>query len=126
MSHKIWLRVNLPDKDLAALQQDFPNCEFYRADDAAVDAQRLGEVDAVFTEEAVPDALVQRMPNLKWLHVTRGGVNAYLTPTVKTRSIQVTGSKGLHGTVFSEFALACIFMLAKKLPECFEAQQQKK
>ena len=29
MPHKIWLRVNLPDKDLAALQQDFPNCEFY-------------------------------------------------------------------------------------------------
>ena len=66
------------------------------------------------------------MPNLKWLHVTRGGVNAYLTPTVKSRPIQVTGSKGIHGTVFSEFALACIFMLAKKLPECIDAQKQKR
>ena len=65
------------------------------------------------------------MPNLKWLHVTRGRVNAYLTPTVKARPIQVTGSKGIHGTVFSEFALACIFMLTKKLPECIESQRQK-
>jgi phosphoglycerate dehydrogenase-like enzyme len=44
---------------------------------------------------------------------------------VKARPIQVTGSKGIHGTVFSEFALACIFALSKKLPECFEAQRQK-
>ena len=35
---------------------------------------------------------------------------------MKARPIQVTGSKGIHGTVFSEFALACIFALAKKLP----------
>jgi phosphoglycerate dehydrogenase-like enzyme len=83
-------------------------------------------VDGVFTEDPLPDSLVQQMPNLKWLHVTRGGVNAYLTPTVKARPIQVTGSKGIHGTVFSEFALACILALAKKLPECMEAQKQKK
>jgi phosphoglycerate dehydrogenase-like enzyme len=53
-------------------------------------------------------------------------VNVYLTPTVKARPIHVTGSKGIHGTVFSEFALASIFMLAKKLPECIEAQREKK
>ena len=85
----------------------------------------LAGVDAVFTEEAVPESLVQQLPNLKWLHVTRGGVNAYLTPSIKSRPIQVTGSKGIHATVFSEFALACIFTLAKKLPECIEAQRQK-
>jgi phosphoglycerate dehydrogenase-like enzyme len=84
------------------------------------------KVAGVFTEEPLPDTLVEQMPNLKWLHMTRGGVNSYLTPTVKARPIQVTGSKGIHGTVFSEFALACIFALAKKLPECMEAQKQKK
>jgi D-2-hydroxyacid dehydrogenase (NADP+) len=57
--------------------------------------------------------------------VTRGGVSAYLTPDVKARAIQVTGSKGIHGVVFSEFALACIFALAKKLPDCFDAQKQR-
>jgi D-2-hydroxyacid dehydrogenase (NADP+) len=84
------------------------------------------KVDGVFTEEPLPDTLVEQMPNLKWLHMTRDGVTAYLTPTVKARPIQVTGSKGIHGTVFSEFALACIIALAQKLPECMEAQKQKK
>jgi len=126
MSHNIWLRVNLPEKDLVSLRQEFSDCELRQGDDASVEPQWLSQVDGVFTEETVPDELVQRMTSLKWLHVTRGGVNVYLTPTVKARPIQVTGSKGIHGTVFSEFALASIFMLAKKLPECMEAQRQKK
>jgi phosphoglycerate dehydrogenase-like enzyme len=126
MTHKIWLRVKLPENAFRSLQQEFPNCELRQGDDTSIDEQWRSQVDGVFTEEALPDEMVQRMSSLRWLHVTRGGVNAYLTPTVKARPIQVTGSKGIHGTVFSEFALAAIFMLAKKLPECIEAQRQKK
>jgi phosphoglycerate dehydrogenase-like enzyme len=126
MANKIWLRVKLPDREVAVLQRNAPTCELRQSDDSGVDSQWLREVEGVFTEEPLPDALVQQMRNLRWLHVTRGGVNAYLTPTVKARPIQVTGSKGVHGTVFSEFALACIFMLAKKLPECIDAQKHKR
>jgi D-2-hydroxyacid dehydrogenase (NADP+) len=125
MSHRIWLRVKLSESELASLQQEAPDSELRQDDDNTIDPQWLRDVDGVFTEDPLPDSLVQQMPSLKWLHVTRGGVNAYLTPTVKARPIQVTGSKGIHGTVFSEFALACIFALAKKLPECMEAQKQK-
>ena len=125
MSRNIWLRVKLPDKELASLKQEFSECELRQGDDASMDPQWLAQVDGTFTEETVPDALIQQMTNLKWLHVTRGGVNDYLPPTVKARPMQVTGSKGIHGTVFSEFALACIFALAKKLPDCIAAQRQK-
>jgi phosphoglycerate dehydrogenase-like enzyme len=125
MSHRIWLRVKLSESELASLQQEAPDSELRQDDDNTIDPQWLRDVDGVFTEDPLPDSLVQQMPSLKWLHVTRGGVNAYLTPTVKARPIQVTGSKGIHGTVFSEFALACMFALAKKLPECMEAQKQK-
>jgi len=125
MSHNIWLRLKLPDKELATLKQEFPSCELRQSDDASVDSAWLCQVDGVFTEETVPEEMIQQLTNLRWLHVTRGGVNAYLTPSVKSRPIQVTGSKGIHGTVFSEFALACIFMLAKKLPECIAAQRGK-
>ena len=118
MSQKIWLRLNLPEKEFASLQLEFLDCELRMGDDAVIDPQWLSQVDGVFTEENVPDEIIQRMPRLRWLHVTRGGVNAYLTPSVKSRPIQVTGSKGIHGTVFSEFALACIFTLAKKNPRC--------
>ena len=126
MTHRIWLRVNLPEEDIAALRREFSSCEFRHGDDASMEPQWLTQFDGVFTEEPIPDEVVQRMTKLQWLHVTRGGVNVYLTPNVKARPIQVTGSKGIHGTVFSEFALAAIFMLAKKLPQCIEAQREKK
>ena len=123
---RIWLRIKLPEQELASLARDVTDCELRQEDDTTIDPQWLREVDGVFTEEPLPDTLVEQTPNLKWLHVTRGGLHAYLTPLVKARPIQVTGSKGIHGTVFSEFALACILALAKKLPECMEAQQQRK
>jgi phosphoglycerate dehydrogenase-like enzyme len=126
MSKRIWLRVTLPEKDLSALQNEFPGCEITTETDDAIGAAQLQQIDGVFTEEPLPDSLVEQMPNFRWLHVTRGGVSAYLTPKVKARPIQVTGSKGIHGAVFSEFALACILALVKKLPECIEAQKQKK
>jgi phosphoglycerate dehydrogenase-like enzyme len=125
MPCRIWLRVKLPPNQLATIEEEALGCELRQGEDGNIDPQWLREVDGVLTEEPLPDALVQRMPNLKWLHVTRGGVNPYLTPTVKARPIHVTGSKGIHGTVFPEFALACILALAKKLPECMEAQKQR-
>ena len=126
MAKTIWLRVTLPEKDLRALRNEFPGCEITTETDDAIGTTQLQKIDGVFTEEPLPDSLVQRMPNLQWLHVTRGGVSAYLTPEVKARPIQVTGSKGIHGAVFSEFALACMLALVKKLPECIQAQKQKK
>jgi phosphoglycerate dehydrogenase-like enzyme len=126
MATKVWLRAKLPEHDLALLTQEFPACELRQSADADLTPEWLSEVEGVFTEEILPDELVQHMPRLKWLHVTRGGVNAYLTPALKARPIHVTGSKGIHGTVFSEFALACMFMLAKRLPECLDAQKQRK
>ena len=126
MSHTIWLRLNLPNQALISLQREFSACDLRTGSDAGMDSQWVSQVDGIFTEDPVPDEMVQRMPRLRWLHVTRGGVNAYLTPSVKARPIQVTGSKGIHGTVFSEFALACIFTLAKKIPDAIAAQAQKK
>ncbi len=124
MPTRIWLRVKLPAKELTSLRETFSDCELRQGEDEVIDRQWLREVDGVFAEEILPDEMVQGMPSLRWLHVTRGGVNSYLTPAVKARPIQVTGSKGIHGTVFSEFALACVFAMAKKLPECFAAQKE--
>jgi phosphoglycerate dehydrogenase-like enzyme len=120
---RIWIRVPIPAEEMQALRRDFPHTQFIMDDG---DMQKVEEIDGVFTDDPVPENLLSRMQNLRWLHVTRGGANAYLTPEVKLRPIQVTGSKGIHGRSFSEFAIACIFALAKKLPECWENQRQKK
>jgi D-2-hydroxyacid dehydrogenase (NADP+) len=119
---RVWLRVKIPNEELRSLQREFANVEFLVDDDGS---RKPEGIDAVFTEEPLADELVARMPKLRWLHVTRGGAIAYLTPAVKSLPIAVTGSKGIHGPSFSEFALACIFALTKKLPQCWQAQERK-
>lgn len=122
----VWIRLELPREEFRSLKESATECEFWQGKDAEADARWLQRVDALFTEEPVPDELVERMPNLKWLHVTRGGVYPYLSPAILRRPIQVTGSKGIHSTAFSEFALACIFALAKRLPQCWQAQKRRR
>lgn len=120
---QVWIRLKLPQNEIRSLKSAFPAVQFVVGDDGE---GKAAQSDAVFTEETVPENLVARMSKLRWMHVTRGGVNIYLTPSVMSRPIQITGSKGIHGRSFTEFALACIFALAKKLPQCLEAQRQKK
>jgi hypothetical protein len=57
MPRRVWLRVNLPAKELAIVQQEAPGCELRQEDDSTIDQQWLREVDGVFTEELLPDAL---------------------------------------------------------------------
>jgi len=120
---QVWIRLKLPENEIHSLKSAFPAVQFVVGDDGE---GKAAESDAIFTEDAVPDDFVARMSKLRWMHVTRGGVNIYLTPSVMSRPIQVTGSKDIHGRSFTEFALACIFALAKKLPQCLEAQRRKK
>lgn len=122
----VWITFALPDSEMESLERDFEGCRFFQAAPSSVDASRLAEVDALFVDEPLPDDLLQRMSGLTWLHTTRGGAYPFLTPAVRRRPIQVTCSKGIHGPAFSEFALASIFALAKKLPQCWEAQSQRR
>jgi phosphoglycerate dehydrogenase-like enzyme len=125
MSRVVWIRLPLLEEEFTSLCDSGLDCEFCRGQEIESDAELLRRIEGVFTEEPLPEELTKRMTNLKWLHVTRGGVSAYLTSDVKKRPIEVTSSKGIHGQAFAEFALACMFALAKMLPQCWQAQREK-
>jgi phosphoglycerate dehydrogenase-like enzyme len=122
-AYHVWIRLTLPDEELRSLERGFPQVRFMTGEQGAKEPH---DVDALFTEEPLKEDLIERMGRLKWLHVTRGGVYQYLSPAVKSRAIDLTGSKGIHGQAFSEFALACIFALTKRLPQCWEAQKNRR
>ena len=69
---QVWMRLKLPENEIRALKNAFPNVRFVGGDDGE---GKAAESDAIFTEDAVPDDIVARMPKLRWMHVTRGGVN---------------------------------------------------
>ena len=120
---KVWMRLDIPESQLASVRASFPDVEFLAAGDS--DGAVVETADAVFTVDPVPDEIAARMPNLRWLHVQHGGAAGYLTPHISGR-VAVTTSTGVHGAPFAEFALASLFVLAKRFTDCWELQRERR
>jgi phosphoglycerate dehydrogenase-like enzyme len=119
---RVWLRVDLPDADLVRLQESMPQCEFRRGPEAEIDPAWLADAEVIYAEMPIPNEVLERMPRLRWLQVTWSAGSRFICPAILDRPVQVTTSRGIHGGPFSEFGIACIFALAKKLPECWANQ----
>lgn len=124
--HLVWIRLNLPEEELGPLVKEFAGqAKFEQWNNPQGEPPWLDQVAVIYARERFDEALLAKMPNLKWVHFSRAGVNAYITPALKERPIQVTSSIGIHGVALAELGLAAIFALAMKLAECWEAQKRK-
>ena len=122
----VWIRLRLPEEELGSLVRDFTGqAKFEQWNNPQVAPPWLDQVAVIYANERLDDDLLATMPNLKWVHFSRAGVNAYITPALNERPIQVTSSIGIHGVALAELGLASIFALATRLPECWEAQRRK-
>ncbi len=124
--HLVWIRLNLPEEELDSLVKEFAEqAKFEQWNNPQGEPPWLNQVAVIFSAEGLDDSLMAKMPNLKWVQFSRAGVNAYISPVIKERPIDVTSSTGIHGVPLSELGLACIFALATRLPECWAAQKRK-
>ena len=119
-AHSVLLRLPLSEADRRSFVDEFPDVAFV---DGEADAD-LDSIDVLFAGEPVGDELIDRMRKLVWLHTTSGGGGRFLTPSVRARSIILTTSTGIHGRPFTEFGIACMYGLAKRLPVILEAQRR--
>ena len=121
---RLWLRLDMPEEEAAGLRKRHPEIDFVGREDEV--PEDLGGVEVIFTQQPVPDEIVQRMGNLRWVHLQHGGAAGYLTPAIMERPIDVTTSTGVAAVPFAEFGIACILTLAKRLPECWQAQREQR
>lgn len=70
-------------------------------------------------------SLVEDGPKVRWLHTASAGVDHVLTPAVKAKSgIVVTDSGPAFEIAISEFVLAWMLLVARRLPELIAFQRQ--
>jgi phosphoglycerate dehydrogenase-like enzyme len=119
--HCVWVRLDLPAEESAALRHDLPEVDFLNTADPGDTA--LAGVTIMLTREAIDEQTLDRMPRLEWVQVTPGGANRYLSPSLVRRPIRLTTCRGIHGPVFAEFALGLILALHKRLPAIHTAQR---
>ena len=84
----------------------------------------LAEAEVVFGAR-LPQNVVTRAPQLKWIQVTSAGVNRFLDAEMLESSVVLTNSSGMHATPISEFVLGLMLMFVKHAPSCFQAKQEK-
>ncbi len=70
-------------------------------------------------------ALVADCPQVRWLHTASAGVDHVLTPAVKAKpGIVVTDSGPAFEIAISEFVLAWMLLVARRLPELMARQRE--
>ena len=85
----------------------------------------LRDTEVLITNPVVPDDIVERAPNLKWLQLTSAGVDRLLDAPVVNSHVMVTTASGIHATPISEYVIGAMLAFAKGLPKAFRAQQER-
>ena len=87
---------------------------------------RMDDVKVVLHSWMVSQALMRRvldhLPNLEWVHTTLAGVERLPIPELISRGVILTNSSGVHSGPVSEFAVAMVLAMAKRLPDHFRMQ----
>jgi phosphoglycerate dehydrogenase-like enzyme len=86
----------------------------------------LAEAEAMFGVVLLPDNLVSRSPNLKWMHIGGTGIDTYNASGIFDGRITVTNSRGTQAIPIAEYVIGYMFMMAKNARRLFENQKNRK
>lgn len=71
----------------------------------------------------LPDDLLARMPNLRWLHALTTGVDNLLGSAALPPGVVLTNSGGFHGPQMSELAILLMLSLLRRFPRMLDDQR---
>jgi len=103
----------LPPEVIASIQTAAPEYEILDISTKPTDDQ-LADCEIFFGN--INAEMVQKMPNLKWVHVQTAGVEWYVSPdTGLPESILLTNSSGAYGIAIAEYMLTVTLMLLRNV-----------
>ena len=83
----------------------------------------LAETEIIFGSR-IPQDVIHRSPNLKWIHMMGVGVDKLVNDIWKSPVI-LTNSRGISCTPLAEFVICMMLMFVTRAPLCFELKQKK-
>ena len=92
------------------------------------DLTQSDELDRVLHDAEVvyalklPERLLERCPNLKWIQTISTGVERVLDDGVVRSPVVVTNMSGIHEVTIAEFVLMLMLMFVKHAPRSFYQQ----
>ena len=94
----------------------------FRTDDA-VTAEDLCAADALIGNP--PRAMVEQAAQLRWMQLLSSGADVYAgSETLKSRGLTLTTATGAYGLGISEYMVAMLLLMMKKIPTYLDQQKQ--
>lgn len=73
----------------------------------------------------LPQNVIARAPNLKWIQVMFAGVDSFLHGDIRQSSVIITNVRGMNAVPVAESVLELMLMFVKRAPLCFRLKQEK-
>ena len=114
----------IPDAQVAALQERFPEHGFVRGDSDADTLARIGDADVVFGARLTP-AHLAAASRLRWVHSHAAGVGAMLFPAMVASPVVMTNSSGVASVPIAEHVIALALTMLRNLPLAWRRQDER-
>jgi phosphoglycerate dehydrogenase-like enzyme len=115
------VRWNLPDSEVARIQERFPGVRLVPVEDPVDLAVVLPDAE-VFAGFHFPRAHFAAAQRLRWIHCAAAGVEANLFPELVASDVILTNSAGLHAVSIPEHVLGQMLVLARNFHEALRLQ----
>jgi phosphoglycerate dehydrogenase-like enzyme len=85
----------------------------------------LAGTEVLLSNPVVPESILQRAPNLKWVQLTSAGADRLIdSELVRSSGVSVTTASGIHAVPIGEYVIGAIIAFAKGFPRAFRGQQE--
>lgn len=118
--------TNMNEKHQKRLSTHFPQHHFiYAADlEEGISALPAVEVLVTFGRDVHP-SMLDRAPQLKWIHVMSAGVELLPFKKLKKRGIRVTNVRGIHAIPMAEYTFAVMLQKVRRTRDLAEAERHR-
>lgn len=74
---------------------------------------------------AALDHVIERAPNLRWIHSISAGVDKVVTPLSRQRGLLVTNARGVFSRPIAEYVVMMALAIARRLPQLLDLQRER-
>lgn len=108
-----------------AIRQVVPDTIFLEPDACRSLEELIFQADILFGSPKISPTLLAKSPTLKMIHLLSTGVDRYMVPEFKESPIILVNSRGVHGPLVADHAMALLLALSRSLHLAYEKQKSK-
>ena len=84
----------------------------------------LQRTEVLLCNPVLPDDLLERAPNLRWLQLSSAGIDRLSDSSIARSQLTITTASGIHAATISEYVIGMMIAFAKRIPDAIKSQAE--